>query len=77
MQGCDGSVLIDSASQDAEKDATPNQSLQGFNVIDDAKAAVEDMCAQTVSCADVVAFAAATSVKVVCIFFRKLSVTVV
>ena len=35
MQGCDASVLLDSMpGNTAEKDAPPNKSLRGFEVID-------------------------------------------
>ncbi|XP_024403579.1 peroxidase 55 [Physcomitrium patens] len=60
VHGCDASVLIDSPS---EKDAAPNQSLQGFDVIDEAKAAVEAKCPGIVSCSDVLALAAQISVR--------------
>ncbi|XP_037475795.1 peroxidase 1-like [Triticum urartu] len=59
VQGCDASVLLSGM----EQNAIPNNgSLRGFGVIDSIKTQIEAICAQTVSCADILTVAARDSV---------------
>ncbi|KAH1091283.1 hypothetical protein J1N35_018540 [Gossypium stocksii] len=64
VRGCDGSVLLDAVNNGSkvEKDAIPNRSLKGFDVIDDIKNAIENVCPNIVSCADILALAARDAV---------------
>ncbi|CAI9761353.1 unnamed protein product [Fraxinus pennsylvanica] len=64
VDGCDGSILLDNADGiQSEKDALPNiNSAAGFDVVDDIKTALENVCPGVVSCADILALASQISV---------------
>lgn len=66
MQGCDGSVLLE--DQDgivSELGAPGNQGITGFNIVNDIKTAVENVCPGVVSCADILALASRDAVTLV------------
>ncbi|KAJ4728931.1 Peroxidase [Melia azedarach] len=60
VNGCDASILIDGSN--SEKTAIPNLRLRGYDIIDEAKAAVDRVCPGVVSCADLIAIAARDAV---------------
>ncbi|XP_041028270.1 peroxidase 27-like [Juglans microcarpa x Juglans regia] len=58
VRGCDGSVLLSSSTNQAEKDFASNLNLRGFQIIDRVKSALEKACPGVVSCADILALVA-------------------
>lgn len=60
MQGADASILLNGTN--SEQKSIINQGLHGFDAIDAAKAALEEVCQGVVSCADILAFASRDSV---------------
>ncbi|GAU26559.1 hypothetical protein TSUD_266730 [Trifolium subterraneum] len=64
VQGCDASVLLkDTPTFQGEQHAFPNNnSLRGYEIIDNVKAKLEEVCPNVVSCADILAVAARDSV---------------
>ncbi|KFK42858.1 hypothetical protein AALP_AA1G048400 [Arabis alpina] len=65
VRGCDASLLLKSPNKDAERDAIPNLSVRGYEVVDAAKAALEKKCPGVVSCADVLSLVARDAVLVI------------
>lgn len=65
VQGCDGSVLLEDAPGiDSELNGLGNLGIQGLEIVDAIKAAVERECPGIVSCADILAQASKDSVDV-------------
>ncbi|CAH8328188.1 unnamed protein product [Eruca vesicaria subsp. sativa] len=62
VRGCEGSVLLELKNKKDEKNAAPNLSLRGFEIIDRVKAALEKECQGVVSCSDVLALVARDAV---------------
>ncbi|CAN8229525.1 unnamed protein product [Cochlearia groenlandica] len=65
VEGCDASVLLDADEElNSEKEALPNMSLKGFDVIENIKTELEIVCPGVVSCADLLVLAAREAVLV-------------
>lgn len=60
VQGCDGSILLDDVGSFVGEKTAPgnNNSVRGYEVIDEIKRNVELLCPGIVSCADIAALAA-------------------
>lgn len=64
-------MLDDSAAEgiETEKDEFPNRSTGGYEVVDDIKTALENVCPGVVSCADILALASQILVSLVIYYF--------
>ncbi|XP_059453110.1 peroxidase 7-like [Corylus avellana] len=56
VRGCDRSILLNSTA--SERTTSVSSTVRGYQVIDEIKAAVEESCPRTVSCADILLGAA-------------------
>jgi peroxidase len=63
IQGCDASIMENGTF--TERTSGPDLTVRGYNVIDAAKAALEEFCPGTVSCADIITIAARDSIGIV------------
>ncbi|CAI0545312.1 unnamed protein product, partial [Linum tenue] len=61
IRGCDGSVLLKSLPSGPKAERDHPDILRGFNIIARAKRRIERVCPNTVSCTDILAFAARDS----------------
>nr|XP_017192288.2 peroxidase 5-like [Malus domestica]XP_028946727.1 peroxidase 5-like [Malus domestica]XP_028946728.1 peroxidase 5-like [Malus domestica] len=59
VKGCDASILLDStpSNEPVEMQSPANGGIRGIEVIEEIKARLEQECPETVSCADILAFA--------------------
>ncbi|XP_009627957.1 peroxidase 44 [Nicotiana tomentosiformis] len=65
VRGCDASILIKSTkSKQSERNAGPNQTVRGFELIDKIKKSIETLCPSTVSCADIITLATRDAVAI-------------
>jgi peroxidase len=59
LQGCDASLLLKASSGQksglSERESPPNLTVEGYEVMDRIKAAVDEQCDPDVSCADLLA----------------------
>ncbi|NP_001292611.1 peroxidase 2-like precursor [Cucumis sativus] len=64
VNGCDGSILLVDVPGviDSELNGPPNGGIQGMDIVDNIKAAVESACPGVVSCADILAISSQISV---------------
>ncbi|CAN1234194.1 Peroxidase 54 [Linum perenne] len=67
VNGCDGSLLLDNSATilSEKQSAGNNNSVRGFEVVDQMKTQVEAACPGVVSCADILAIASEESVVLV------------
>jgi len=73
VQGCDGSVLLNSTQNNtAEKDSIPRFALRGFEVIDESKTELEKICPGVVSCADILSLVARDAIVAAVEIFHSL-----